>query len=202
MRDHTNDPVIKESADKTIIAIRSLAKAASQEVSPNRRETPVQIVKQFIKMELDGKQLTSEGAKEIATLFVQPGSLRLESIDVVKEIGVGNASIRDENSAKVTTGSFRWGRLDPMTALFRLDPPTGEKSVEDYDLILTDAHHDLGVNVGTNGAMGWKISGPSRQPQISVETAIRYVTEMRNQASDAAIKQNAGSALAKLKSLH
>jgi hypothetical protein len=74
--------------------------------------------------------------------------------------------------------------------------------VEDYDLILTDAHHDLGVNVGTNGAMGWKISGPSRQPQISVETAIRYVTEMRNQASDAAIKQNAGSALAKLKSLH
>jgi len=41
---------------------------------------------------------------------------------------------------------------------------------------------------------------PSEQ-WITVSTAIRYVTEMRDKTSDPAMKQNANATLAKLKSL-
>jgi len=53
-----------------------------------------------------------------------------------------------------------------------------------------------------NGSLEWRISGPLRQPQISIGTAIRYVTEMRDKATHAVVRKNADQTLAKLKALH
>jgi hypothetical protein len=205
MRDHANDPVIKENADKTIAALKRVAVAKSEQRSPNLRQAPVEVVKQFIRMELDGKQLSPNGWEEMSTLFVQPGPLPLDTIDVMKEIAVGSASIRDENRAEVSTGSFRWGQLNSKTALFEPDAMPGEKVLGNYVLVLTDKQGKLAPDTGqarqVNGSLEWKISGPLRQPQISVDTAIHYVTDMRDKTTDPVTKKNANETLAKLKTL-
>src|ERR1700722_6043261 len=86
MRDKSNDPLIKENADKTLTALQQLVATAHQHRTPNLRKTPVEVMEQFVEMDLDGKQLSPDGWEEMATFLVQPGSRHLDSIDVMKEI--------------------------------------------------------------------------------------------------------------------
>jgi hypothetical protein len=48
----------------------------------------------------------------------------------------------------------------------------------------------------------WKISGLLRQPQISIDTGTRYLTETRDKATDPAINRNPDQTLPKLMSPH
>jgi hypothetical protein len=48
----------------------------------------------------------------------------------------------------------------------------------------------------------WKIEGPLPEPLVTVDKAIRYLTELRDKSPDPVIKKNADHTLAKLKSLH
>jgi len=52
------------------------------------------------------------------------------------------------------------------------------------------------------GARFWQIQGPPGAPWTTVNTAIRYVLEMRAKTADPVIKKNADQTLAELMKLH
>jgi hypothetical protein len=205
-RDRSNHPLIKENAGKTLTALQQLVVAAHQPRSPNLRKTPVEVVEQFVEMDLDGKQLSPDGRKEMGTFLVQPGPQHWETIEIMKEIGVGHALIHDENRAEVGTLSFRWGELDPRTALLKIDAMPDVKILGSYDLVLGDQYGQLGSDGGgateSTGSLEWRISGPIWGPQISVDTATCYVADLRDKTTDPVIKRNAAKTLAELKHLH
>jgi hypothetical protein len=47
----------------------------------------------------------------------------------------------------------------------------------------------------------WRIEGPVPEPHLTVDTAIRYVAELRASVKDPAIRRNADNTLAALKRL-
>ncbi len=52
------------------------------------------------------------------------------------------------------------------------------------------------------GEIAWQIDGPPPLPWTTVNTAIRYVLEVRNKTSDPTIRKNADETLTKLMKLH
>jgi hypothetical protein len=52
------------------------------------------------------------------------------------------------------------------------------------------------------GSRFWQIQGSPGLPWTTVNTAIRYVLEMRDKTSDPAIKKNTDQTLAELMKLH
>lgn len=76
----------------------------------------------------------------------------------------------------------------------------------DYALVLTDKHRELGPDrhesKEVSGVREWRIENTPSFATITLATAIRYVTEMRDKTTDPTIKKNADHTLAKLKTLH
>ena len=52
---------------------------------------------------------------------------------------------------------------------------------------------------GPGGTVDWRIEGPVPEPRLGVEAAIRYVTEVRANTKDAAMRKNADQTLASLR---
>lgn len=156
-------------------------------------------------MDADGKQLSLDGRRELSAFFVQSGQKPLEKLVVVKDFAVSNASIIDENSADVFVEYVFLGWLDSATALFEQGAISALKEREEYRLVRTSQN---GQTVSANttaqdelSPLEWKIQGPLRNPRITLDTAIRYVTETRDYAGDLAVKTNANHALATLNSI-
>jgi len=205
MRDKSSDLASKENADKTIIALNRLLSGAREARRANLRRTAAQVMVQFCKMDAEGKQLTSDGWQEMSALFIQPGSPRREKIIVVKDFGVSNASISEENKADVGVEYISLGQLDSRTVLFEQGSMSYIKLRGNYGLVLTDKHGKAGSNgVATkesSGPVEWRIEGPVPEPHITVDTAIRFTTELRDRASDSVTKKNAARTLAALNRL-
>ncbi|MGB6358906.1 MAG: hypothetical protein WBF30_09025, partial [Candidatus Acidiferrales bacterium] len=73
-----------------------------------------------------------------------------------------------------------------------------------FDLVLTDKHWQLDLNDGGMsrvivGPPEWKIVNESPELCITIDAAVRYVTEARAKTKDPLIRKNADSTLAVLK---
>jgi hypothetical protein len=53
-----------------------------------------------------------------------------------------------------------------------------------------------------SGPTEWRIDGTANKIWLTLDAAIRYVTQRRDKTTDAAIKKNADQTLAKLLRLH
>jgi hypothetical protein len=101
------------------------------------------------------------------------------------------------------------GKIDANLRYTPLPPKQSFKSGRGYDLVAVPAHTLVSVpgtkkpeeKVNTNVTY-WKVKGSPHNPWTTVNTAIRYVLEMREKATDPAIKKNADQTIAKLLRLH
>jgi hypothetical protein len=105
----------------------------------------------------------------------------------------------------VETGYIDMGKIDSS---LRYTPPKTE-FVETgflYHLVAVPAYSNGSdgklVDKKPIGSRLWQIQGSPRPPWTTVNTAIRYVLEMRNKTTDPAIKKNADQTLAELMKLH
>ncbi len=84
--------------------------------------------------------------------------------------------------------------------------PGGIKVREGYKLVLNNKYSLPGAaGAAAKEVIGpnrWKIEDSPSEEWTTVNAAIRYVTEMRDKATDPAIKKDAEETLTKLKSLH
>lgn len=183
---------------------------------------PDAIVDQLWNMATTGELLTTDGMHKASYLFTDPGSLEKSgSFDVVSDFW-GQAWV-DKDRTTSTTADVILEYLGPAGSVdsklrYTLPPPSVAMKVDiHYRLTLAPTHTTQQILersgsvkqkngyvaptwkvVGTKtieGDPAWRIDGPQQKPFATVNTAIRYVLEMRSITKDPVIKQNADKTL-------
>jgi hypothetical protein len=174
---------------RTLTAIGLLAATRGPVLS----QTPSagEVFARFCKLDAQGAQLTDDGWQKIAALFVNPGKPRRDRITVTD----GGGPLRPtREGAKIAVGReyIHFGQIDlPQVRFSNGEVPPGAMIRE------------LGGYVvkvpGSGGTEEWRIEGPVPRPLVTVDAAIRYVTELRANTKDVVIRKNADRTLAALK---
>jgi hypothetical protein len=145
---------------------------------------PGAVLTRFCELDSQGAQLTAEGWPKVAALFTAPGTPRRDTLCVVKSYAVAGAAEQDAK-ATVSVEYIQVGQIDAARGDF--SPLPMIKFTADFELVRQESE--------------WKISGPVPAPNLSVEAAVRYVTELRANSKDQTVKKNAGRTLDALKQL-
>jgi len=217
MRTKSNDPILKYNAGRTLAALRSILAGTptrSQHANPPQ-ESPSQVFQRFYELEAAGKALTPEGWRELAEFFVETPKLRGDKILIFDIVDVGEALIEGD-TAEIDISANSLGELDSSLRL--TDYPPNKPSAScgcygdnglAYTLLLSEKPLDWeatprGAKAKEfTGPLAWRIySFDPPEPWITLDTAIRYVTDMRDKTTDPAIKKNADKTLAQFVKLH
>jgi hypothetical protein len=186
-------------------------------------KSPQQVVEELWKAATQGTLLTPDGWNQTARGFADypipsPGSpvvkearSRQGSILVTSnDWGVMECTISG-NSAKVVVEYYDVGRIDP---LLRFSPgkdsgPMGKTAMV-FTVVFAPVRYPsfrsdnnaLTVDKIVTGPSAWQIEKAPAIPWTTVNTAIRYVLEMREKTNVPLIKKNADDTLKKLLSHH
>jgi hypothetical protein len=162
-----------------------------------------------------GELLTSEGWNRASALFTvpQPRPTNKPLFVVSNYYGINYYNVK-ENRAEIQMEYADCGQIDSAlhysppqkTQAFKTSFQYRLVSVPTY-LMMYGSDGKTLVEKKPTGASAWQIEGPQTEgppplPWTTVNTAIRYVLEMRDKATDPAIKKNADETLAKLKKLN
>ncbi len=165
-----------------------------------QRSSPRASLDQFLKMEINGDLLTSEGWNKVGVLLVHSHARPSDKpFTVVGEnYSVHEISSRGNQADLFVT--FRdLGKIDPS---LRYSPPDARdpEVVVRYHLLLIGKPTPAGQGArNVAGARQWRIENPQRTLWIGLHAATQYVAEMRDKTTDPAIQKNADATLMQLK---
>jgi hypothetical protein len=208
MRDKSNDPAIKYNAERTLAILRSLLAVVSPPVQPvgSAQEPPSEVADQFLDLET---RLSPDKWSGLAKFFVETPKPQLDKVHIVDIVGSGVNTEGDVNVVEISTNPL--GDLDSSLRLsnypsFRLLPDSNSACYGDdylgFTLLLSDKHWEIAADGAVkefDGPFAWRIEETSFEPLITLDTAIRYVTERRAKTTDPVIKKNAARTLTILK---
>ena len=193
----------------SIISLASMTSALSAKSPVAPEKSPKEVSEQFYRMERAGARLTPEGWHRAAGLFLRPGApTQDKKIFIVKNDVMSDTKV-EGNRAEFYVQYLQLGQLDSSGRFLKESKEpleAGPISVRVlYNLVLTDRHWELGAERGeakeVKGSPEWLIEGFQPWLWITVDTALRYLTELRDKASDRGIKENADRSIAALKRL-
>ena len=206
MRDKSSDPAINYNAEKTIAILKSLSAGTPLPAQPEGvvRESPSDIARRFVTLE---SGLLPDQWNELTNFFVETPKPQWNKVHVVDVVYTGVDT--NGNSTLVGISTNALGVLDSSVRLsnyplWRL--PLGDSGASAcygddrfaFSLLLSDKHWQIATN-GTvkelDGPLAWRIEDTSFQPLITLNTAIRYVRQVRERTSDPVVKRNAASTL-------
>lgn len=160
------------------------------------------VVIQYEKLIREGALLTPQGWEKASKLFSHPspypkdGKILLTSTAAL----VGEISVNGDRATVETKWGDDYGSID---SALRYKPIEAAGSEPIYSILSGD-EYQLVRNVSATGnasSVGeWKIDGPQLR-HATPQSAIRYVTDMRDRSNDAVIKKNANKTLAVLQRL-
>jgi len=184
------------------ISYRGIEQAQAQQASPG------EVLDRFCKLDAEGRQLTAAGAKELTPLLAEPKPWApYAEFAVIKDYKVRAPAGRDE-SVRVAIEYNVWGRLDPSSLQFvPLAVPSENRPTlipESIIVMRSNGHSGPGSTEGVHdvsAASEWKITRVPSEPHISLETAARYVNEMRYKSREPLVRVNAQRTLAELQRL-
>lgn len=198
----------KPLALAAILALSPFALAQS-DIEPAK--SPKEIMREFVKLELEGARLTPEGRRETATFLVLPSAAPPYPINIVSDKFDVHEIPSTKNNPKLNVYfPYLYGQLDSALRFkeaLHVTPGNGlirEGINAEYDLVLTknrELEPDKREGREIAGARVWRIENAPSFCTIKLETAIRYVSEMQEKTTDPTVKENASQALAKLKKL-
>jgi hypothetical protein len=141
----------------------------------------------------EAAQLAPRRWPEISALFTSPGPARHGEITVVRDCVVSDAAIQPDDTAGVMVECIALGTLDEKPLRFGGGgfPTGGIKARRNFTLIRTHG--------AAQRSPAWKIVGPVPAPTLTAEAAIRYVTALRDAATNPKVIRNANLAIAGLK---
>lgn len=179
------------------------------------QKSPEEVVRDFWKVETDGGRLSLEGWYKATEFFVRsnvPAPNRIIHIIGSNHTDNFEETARTENWAEVSLTTNELGQLDSTMRFTRSAQrgPHGELLLRGplltFHLVLTSKHWELNQDGARGkeltGSPQWLIDCPENASWITVDTAIRYVTETRTKTTDPSIKKNADETLTKLTKLH
>ena len=186
-------------------------------------KSPQQVVEELWEIATQGTLLTPDGWNKTARGFADypvpsPGSTIVRDphsspkpiLVTSNDWGVLSCTITG-NSAEVVVEYYDAGRIDP---LLRYSPgqdfgPMGKTAMQ-FTLVFAPVHYPSYTSEGNvlkvdkiiTGPAAWQIEKTPAFRWTTVNTAIRYVLEMRAKTGDPAIKKNADETLEKLLKRH
>jgi len=205
MRKKTDDPVTKYNAEKTLAVLRTISAGAAdsgQEMGP-AQQPALAVARKFFHQE---STLGPDHWGNLGKFFLENPKPQLNSIQIIDGMGVdaekedGRRNL-DAVEAVVYTNSL--GDLDSSMQLRnypseRIMPGSPSACSGEYriyfTLLKTDVHWEIaqdGTVKQLSGPYAWRIEDPVFWPLLTLNTAIRYVTETREKTSDPTIKRNA-----------
>jgi hypothetical protein len=196
---------------------RTLVPWAASERDPVNRvmdETlPREVLQRFWKMETSGSRLTPGGWYRAAEFFSDRPSPQPQSkvIFVVSNDCSLNTTSVTVNKAELYFYCRYFRKLNPKLQLENPSGPAPDRGPVlagmwiPYKLALSDERWELAPSrvdmQEVKGAPEWRIDGFQTSYFLSIETAIRYLAEIRTKSTDPVIKQNADKTTAILKRL-
>lgn len=213
-RDKTNDPAVKANAERSLVALKSILAGTPEPLHGVTAsiESPAHVMRRFAELESRGRGLAPDGWRELAKFFVKPPEPQWNKILVVGDFGYGQAAI-EGNKAELVADYVSAGALDSSLRLLHEEETesvaplsraccTAEGLV--YTFVFSEKHWESapdGTTKEITGPLAWRIEKYPPEPWITIDTAIRYVTEMRDKTTDPAIKKNADHTLSVLQRL-
>ncbi len=177
----------------------------------------IDVVRQFVKFELQGGRLTATGWRNAGNRFFvkpEPDSTKKE-IRVVADNFYVRLSTLTETPTATVEASFPvcWGKIDSRLHFHFTGegiPPGIEVLAgcwETYKLIYSFQRWNVGSDgkvtpfTGSTNLLRMKIDNFPQHLILDRNAAIRYVTEMRDKSNDPLVKKNADKTLAALSKL-
>jgi hypothetical protein len=168
-------------------------------------QSPKQVLEDFVKSDLDGGRLTEKGRSDLSRFFTQGSEPQKEDkiVIVSPEYDLREtASAGDRAKFQLQYRHF-YGKLgsalnfEPAADKASNGVPIKEGILSSFVLVRLFSpilHQTVSAE--------WRIDGPAPPICISLATAIRYVKEAKERATDPTLKKNADQTLAKLMKLH
>jgi hypothetical protein len=162
-------------------------------------KSPKALVQEYWNLETHGERLTDQGWNKAAGFFLHPGPApHNKRIVVISEDSSVDEWTTNGNTALILVGHGKTvGTVDSNMAFVR-DSSDAIKEGILFNVVLTDKYWILNEDGKTvkevSGVPEWKIDtkGTDTVIWLSLDTAIRYVTQIRDEAADISIKKNAG----------
>jgi hypothetical protein len=206
-----------------IICMFCVLSARGENCSSEKEWGPDKVVEHVWNLATQGDLLTPEGWDKAArAFFVYPSPVPGDKVRLISPEGRAIAITSNEwgivdckiegNTAKVVVEYYDDGKIDSSLQYTpgKEPPPMGKSSMV-FTLILAPTHKvTMYKPIGNGFAYGnvitgspaWQIESPQGPRWATVNTAIRYVLEMRNQTNSPTIRKNAESTLSQLLRLH
>jgi len=193
------------------LSAQDTASVAETENEPVKGKSRTEVVDELWRMATQGELLTPEGWHQACGFFTNPTPFSGNNAILVmsNDWGPSYEDRSKEHSTDVELGYFDRGKID---AELRYAPPPKKEFVKTgflYHLVAVPAYSMMYgpdgktvVEKKPTGYRFWQIQGSPGLPWTTVNTAIRYVLEMRGKATDPTIKKNADETLEKLLRLH
>jgi hypothetical protein len=195
-----------------LLAVLDALAASGQAQAPTLSGiSPRERVEQIWKLATEGELLTPEGWRRYSGFLLHPepppGN---KVIRVVSNYWGVQAVLAKGSDMEVTVDYAEAGQIDSKLR-YTPPPPTpfaGTGLI--YHFVLAPTHWTMLMSDGKvvtgkeerTGPADWYITGSPGLPWTTVNTAIRYVLEMRQKTTDPVVKKNADQTLAKLMKLH
>lgn len=210
MRDKSNDPAMKYNAERTLAILRSLSAGAPLPAQPAgiAKESPSDLAHRFVPLQ---SGLLPDQWNELANFFVETPKPQWNKVHIVDVVDMGIDTNGDSSYVSISTNSL--GELDsslrlsnyPSMRLPLVTPSASACYGDDrfgFRLVLSDKHWEIATD-GTakefNGPLAWRVEDTSFEPLISLDTAMRYVRQVRDKTTDPVVKKNAARTLTILK---
>ncbi len=147
------------------------------------------VLTRFCNLDVQGEQLSPEGWQKVAKLFTMPGAPPRDKITVVRDFVVSNPTM-DHRRTQFYVEYIELGRVDASNGRFSIIPAVKVRAF--FDVITASG--------GKSDEQGeWRIAGSVPQPRVTVDTAMRYVAQLRENSIDPIVKKNADRTLATLR---
>jgi hypothetical protein len=185
------------------------AVAAPEE--PIKGKSRTEVADEVWRMATQGELLTPEGWRQACGFFTSPTPFAGNKVILVMSNywGPSYEDRSKDDSTDVEMGYIDMGKID---STLRYTPAAKTEFIKTgflYHLVTVPAYLMMYGPDGKTlvekkpaGYRVWQIQGSPGPPWTTVNTAIRYVLEMRDKTTDPAIKKNADQTLAKLLRLH
>jgi hypothetical protein len=181
----------------------------------NTQQGPVEVVKDFVSLEVSGAVLTPGGWEKVSESLLrrEPLAQQKEIIVVSHDYAVSRdlpRAAENVNEAEVYLGYDHLGVIEPDLKWRPPNPQLYPASGFRFRLVLGKNYWEPVPGNQTEreltGSLRWRIDlvhapGPIRVLFLTKASAMRYVADVRSKSANPAIKANADATLAALKKL-
>jgi len=203
MRDKTTDPAVKYNAERTLATLRSIS-AGTPVPAETAKESASDVARRFVRLETG---LLPVQWSELSHFFVETPQPQWNKAHIVDVVGVGVDTNGDLSDVSISTNSL--GELDSSLRLSRYplmrlppDSPSASACYGDdhfgFSLLLSDKQWEIapgGAVKQLDSPLAWRIEDTFFEPLITLDTAIRYITQVRAKTTDPVVKTNAARTL-------